>query len=76
MLTKFAKLDTTRDEDLVKANYRKPGVDNRKTHKTAHKPSELSVLNVIIIFDVPLSGVAKQGFRHVSMRTIESRRRL
>ena len=52
MLTKFAKLDTTRDDDLVRVNYRKPGVDNRKAHKTAYKPSELFVLNVIIIVDV------------------------
>ena len=76
MLTKFAKFHTTRDEHLIKANYSKPDVDNRKSHKTAYRPSELSISNAIEIFDVSFSRVAKKGICHDSMRTLNSRRRL
>lgn len=42
------------------------------------EPSKLSFfpfLDTVIFLDVPLSGVAKHGFRHVLMCTMQSRRR-
>ena len=41
------------------SEYRKPGADSRKTHKTAYKPSDHS-LNAVIIIYVPFSRVAVQ----------------
>ena len=75
MLKKFEKFDTTRDEDLVKANYIKPAAYNWKTLKTAYRPSKLFPFNVIKIFDFSFSGVGKHVFCHLPMRTMESRRR-
>lgn len=72
---KVAKFDTTCDEDLVKANYIKPAACNRKTLKTAYRPSKLFPFNVIKIFDWSFPGVGKHVFCHLPMRTMESRRR-